>query len=84
MLNLEKTTRMIIGNHLVSNMTPICMRGFPIAKTSHTKFLGIILDEKLNFKLLVEHVCNRLARAIGVSGRISQFVTVAVLKKLYN
>ena len=82
-LNLEKTTHMIIGNHLVSNTTPICMRGFPIAKTSHTKFLGIILDEKLNFKLHVEHVCNRLARAIGVVRRVSQFVTVAVLKKLY-
>ena len=59
------------------------MRGFPIAKTSHAKFLGIILDEKLNFKLHVEHVCNKLARAIGVVRRISQFVTVGVLKKLY-
>ena len=50
------------------------MRGFPISKTSHTKFLGIILDEKLNFKLHVEHVCNVLARAIGAVGRISNLL----------
>ena len=64
--------------HTVLCTVSICVRGFPITKTGHIKISGIILDEKLNFKLHVEHVCNRLACAIGVVRSFSQFVIVGI------
>ena len=38
------------------------------------KFFVVIIDEELKFKAKVKHVCNKVSRAIGAIGRISQMV----------
>ena len=33
---------------------------------SDTKFLGIMFDDKLSWKLHINHICNKVSKAIGI------------------
>jgi len=47
------------------------------------KFLGIVVDDKLNFRHHVDELCRRLSSAIGMLNRISSFVPPEVRLNLY-
>ena len=46
------------------------------------KFLGVFIDDKLNFKVHIDSVCSRLSRVSGTLKRLN-FLPVDILKKLY-
>ena len=40
-----------------------------IVKVKQTNFLGVILDENLNWKSEILHVANKVAKSIGIISR---------------
>ena len=64
-LNVNKTICMIFSkrhNHAVS----IKLEGKLITRESQTKFLGVIIDDKLNWKAHISYISGKISRAIGV------------------
>ena len=55
-----------------------------ISETDSTKFLGIIIDKKLNFKAHVNQVCNKISEFIGLLYRLNKFLSLEPLKILYH
>lgn len=82
-LNLNKTNFMIFSNKNSSNCNPLIIRNTVIQPVSHTKFLGIILDDKINFKQHLSSLRNKLARGCGIMYRMSSFMPPSVLRELY-
>ena len=44
-----------------------------IVKVKEANFLGVILDENLNWKSEISHVANKVAKSIGIKSRCSSF-----------
>ena len=55
-----------------------------ISETETTKFLGIIIDKKLNFKAHINQICNKISKSIGLLYRLNKFLPFEPLKILYH
>ena len=49
-----------------------------------TKFLGIIIEEHLNWATHINHLCNIIARNVGILQELRYFIPAYVLKILYH
>ena len=83
-LNVTKTQCVLFSNTLKgSDMPLISIRGSVIDWVDSIKFLGIRIDNQMNFKEHVTGVCTRMSRAVGVIRRLSYDVPDYVLITLY-
>ena len=62
--------RVTIGDHVLDRKT-------------HGKFLGVILDEKLNFSNHIDHVTNKVSKLTGLMYKLKSFFPPNILKNLY-
>ena len=83
-LNISKTNYMIFTskgksyNKCISN---IHIDGNKIQQVNKTKFLDIIIEEHLNW---ATHICNIIARNVGILQNLRYFIPAYVLKILYH
>ena len=63
-LNVSKTSYMIIPNQ--KNAIEIKIRDSILTKVSTVKFLGVTLDENLNFNNHVKNVTTKIFNSVGV------------------
>jgi len=82
-LNVDKTSYMLIGDSVQPDLRPIVISGNMIRRVDSSKFLGIYIDDKLNFKKHTDYVSGRLSRAIGIIYRVSHLITPEVKIKMY-
>ena len=54
-----------------------------IERKDHIKYLGILLDENLNWKKQISLVNNKIAKNIGIFYKLRHFVNLQTLKQLY-
>ena len=86
-LNINKTNYMIFtsrGKSYNKNVTNIKIDGNNIQQVNKTKFLGIIIEEHLNWATHISHLCNIIARNVGILQKLRYFVPAYVLKMLYH
>ena len=86
-LNINKTNYMIFtsrGKSYNKNVTNIKIDGNNIQQVNKTKFLGIITEEHLNWVTHISHLCNIIARNVGILQKLRYFVPAYVLKMLYH
>ena len=62
---------------------PIKIGDDVIGRTDCTKFLGLWLDDKLNFAHHVSTVGSKVARTLGIMCKLREFLPLRVLKSLY-
>ena len=78
-INFKKTNYMVIRS---PQMTPkINIIGISQVKTQ--KYLGIYIDEHLNWKTHIDYINNKLARTIAIVSKLRHFVNIHVLKQIY-
>ena len=65
-LNVSKTNYILFGNRKVHSDLDIKIHNDKITRVSETKFLGVWIDEKLNWKKHVECVKRNLSRVVGI------------------
>ena len=87
-LNISKTNYMIFTskgksyNKNISNIYIDCIDGNKIQQVNKTKFLGIIIEEHLNWATHINHLCNIIARNVGILQKLRYFIPVYVLNIL--
>ena len=54
-----------------------------VAETDSTKYLGTFIDNKLTWKIQIQHIKTKLARGIGMISKIRYFVDEACLLKMF-
>ena len=83
-LNLSKTNYMLFkGNKKVASLPNIIMNNVKISCINKSKFLGVIIDDKLTWIHHIEHVSKKISKAIGVISKVKYFANEKILQSLY-
>ena len=84
-LNLDKTNFVFFHSPQVSTTELIRLKlgKKQIHQEKYVKFLGVLLDEHLNWKYHITELSRKLARVSGVFFKIKYFLPIDVLKSLY-
>ena len=86
-INIIKTFYLLFTNKDTSSLPPLTIKNNysydVIKRVSHTKFLGVIYDDKLTFSHHINMLCNKLARSSALLFQLSDFLPIYILKRLY-
>ena len=86
-LNIKKTSYIMFGfKHLPNtcNNLKLNIDGCEIEKVECTKFLGVYIDSKLNWKTHAEHITIKISKGLGVIGRARNILPQNILLMLYR
>ena len=83
-LNLDKTSYMLFSNKLATLPNDIVFDGTLIQRVRSTKFLGLIIDEKLSWKAHIDNICKIIARNTGILSKLRQFLPKYIMLSLYS
>ena len=85
-LNESKTKYMIF--HTRYNKPPenfvITLNGVTLERVEITKFLGVLIQENLNWKAHIDYVCNKIAKSIAILAKLKHYVPRYVLLIIYK
>ena len=83
-LNVSKTVYLLFsGGKKIENIPTLYLVGEPVVRQTHTKFLGLIIDEKLSWSNHVNNVLGRTSRMAGILNKIKKLLTRQALKTIY-
>jgi hypothetical protein len=66
-------------NHIIN----INIEGEKLQIVQNTKFLGLILDNELNWKLHITYLTQKISKSVGILTRARQLLTKDTLRQLY-
>ena len=58
--------------------------GSKLIQVNQTKFLGIIVDDRLNWNSHIHYVTSKLSKSIGILSRARRYLNEKILVTLYN
>ena len=87
-LNLKKTKFMIFSKKVKKKSKEkkfkININNHCIKQVTEMKYLGVILDNKLNWHNHIQHICTKLAKAAGIIYKVRSKAPQNVLMLLYH
>ena len=87
-LNVDKTKYMIFYNHQkqvsLYKHLKLELHGMTIKRTEQFNFLGIVINEQLNWKNHVTHLSNKINPVVGLLHRLKYQLPTNILKMIYN
>ena len=87
-LNVEKTEYMIVGSrqrlNQINSDPDILIGDHMIKRVSNKKFLGVVLDEQLNWHNHIDNQCAKISKNIALLRRAKCFLTENALITMYN
>ena len=85
-INLKKTHYMIFHRARIKNKyeNTVQIQGNIIDHVNATKFLGIIIDNKLNWSDHINYIQNKISKSLGIIYKIRSFLNRITLRNLYH
>ena len=84
-LNIKKTHYILFTTKRIGSVTlNIRIDGCKVGKVKHTKFLGVFIDEKINWKKHISHISGKISRGMGVLRKVRKVLPANALKTLYH
>ena len=65
------------------NRYKIKMKNIKIKRVECIKFLGVMLDDRLNFDRHALNICAKVAQAVGIMNRVANHLSLSQLVELY-
>ena len=82
-LNINKTHYMIFSNSIDSLPGPVSIDGKDLQRVQYTKFLGILIDDRLSWKFHIDNLCRLVSRNIGVINKLKRKFPFQILLSPY-
>jgi hypothetical protein len=83
-LNIKKTHYIIFSrNKAEPSDVDIKIKGSPIYRVYSTKFLGVFIDSKLNWKAHIDYIATKLSKCIGILNKAKSNLPTSALVNLY-
>ena len=85
-LNIKKSSFIVLtgrGRSYKKNYARVSIEGNEISQVCHVTFLGIIIDEKLNWKQHIDFIHKKTAKSLGIISKLRHFVDKSCLLTLY-
>ena len=83
-LNVSKTHFMVFGKCKYKDNAKVTINDIDIERVPVTKFLGVLIDEKLCWNYHINQVKNKLAKSISIIYKARDLITHEALITLYN
>ena len=84
-LNISKTHYMVFDRGKEKNdQDSLYLNKILIERVKFTKFLGVIIDEKLTWTHHISYIKNKISKGFGIILRARKFFNKSALLKLYN
>jgi len=85
-INTDKSNALIISSESknISQIINIFCEGRYIKVQKNVKYLGIWLDEKINFEKLLKHLERKIACGVGILTKLKYYFPKEVLLQLYH
>ena len=58
--------------------------GIEIERVSEFNFLGLMINENMNWKSHTDKLCNKISRTLGVLNKLKRFLPMNILKIMYG
>ena len=84
LINSDKTKYMVFSYKRQITLPPIKMDDVIIQRTNKTKFLGIIYDDHLTFKLHISYLRTKISKWIGILLKLNRSLPVSILSEVYT
>ena len=83
-LNLSKSQFMLFTRkHFTLTDINITVNNVCIDRVNKVKFLGTIMDDKLNWQEHITYICKKVSKCIGILYKLRQYVDINTAKLLY-
>ena len=83
-INIKKTHFMIFHRTRIKHKSrDVTIRGNSLTCTHNTKFLGVIIDDKLNWSDHILYIKNKISKSIGIILKTRSFLNESTLRNLY-
>ena len=84
-LNIKKTKYMVFSNSRSdSDDLRITLNGVQIERTDSERFLGVIVESNLNWKIHISNLAAKISRNAGILYKLKGLVPNKVLRLVYN
>ena len=84
LLNLKKTVYMLFTRSNVASNFTVKIRNTVIERKSETKFLGVIVDEKLKWTKHINTVKSKMCRYVGIMYKIKHLLPVKARLQVFH
>ena len=82
-LNLCKTNYMLFNSRPPDNVLALTINNVALPRVAATKFLGIIVDDKLSWKPHIQSVKSKLSSVLSIMYKASKLITTTGMYTLY-
>ena len=82
-LNTDKSCYLRFSHVKPPNLINEKIAKNPLKHKKYTKYLGVILDDKLTWKNHIDNINLKIRRGIGMLSKVKDFVSSSTLKSLY-
>ena len=83
-LNVSKTNYIFFQNRSIKkHLPPLQLEGETISQVCHTKFLGVRIDENLNWRFHIDDVFLEISKICGIMYKIRHNLTTESLISIY-
>ena len=82
-INYTKTHYIIFSRKKCQYNFRLCCGGFCLERVASTKYLGVVVDEKLNWSHHINYIHSKLCRASYIISKLRHYVNTDTLKMIY-
>ena len=82
-LNVSKSKCIIVSNKRSNHPISVNINSSELGKCDHYKYLGVIIDNKLNWGKHVDYISAKISKACGALARLRHCVNIEVMKNFY-
>jgi len=82
-LNIEKTSYMVVSDRPSLDLPPLMIGTSILERVTHSRFLGVIIDERLSFKQHTDKLCKKLSQTVGMLNRVSNLIPTSAKLNIY-
>ena len=83
-LNIKKTNFMLFkGQKKIEYLPKIEMNNVSLLSINTSKFLGVIIDEKLSWIHHIDYICKKVSKSIGILSKLKKYLNVHSLINMY-
>ena len=83
-LNINKSTFLAFSYRAKIDFPPISLDHRALNQSENTKFLGMIVDDKLNFQAHIKHIKSKLSKSIGILHKLKHMLPYSALLTVYQ
>src|SRR5208282_2094317 len=81
--NYSKTTYSIYSRGVTNDYTEIAVGSHKISRTYASKYLGVIIDEKLTWSNQIDYIYNKQIKFVGIAYRLRNKIPAMFLRNIY-